>query len=264
LKRFVIIAALFLSAVLVVVSRAVLAQAQGPVIYDDARGTDGSCTASGAADEHVIVCRDLRPGRGVALTDPGAEPAPVSEDGSATPVVAPDAAATPETTDTPRVSATDQDADTVPDELEPGLGLNPTDPDTDGDAVADGEEINRYGTDPTLWDTDGDGLADGEELFVSGTDPLVGDTVSGDGSAGSEERADDTDPVGEEESAPEASDLDSDRDRLADADEATFGTDPTTPDADGDGYYDGDEVNLGTDPLDPASVPAAEPPPSSA
>ena len=49
--------------------------------------------------------------------------------------------------------------------------------------------------------------------------------------------------------------VDSDNDRLADADEAAVGTDPTTPDADGDGYYDGDEVNLGTDPLDPASFP---------
>ena len=176
MKRLVIIAALSLSAVLVVVSHAVLAQA--PVNYDDARGTDGSCTASGPADEHVIVCRDLRPGRGVALIDPGAAPAPISEDGSATPVPAPDAAATPETTDTAVASATDQDADTAPDELEPGLGLDPTDPDTDGDAVADGEEINLYGTDPTVWDTDGDGLADGEELFVSGTDPLVGDTAT--------------------------------------------------------------------------------------
>ena len=45
MKPLVIIAALWLSAVLLVVSRAVLAQAQGPVVYDDARGTDGSCTA---------------------------------------------------------------------------------------------------------------------------------------------------------------------------------------------------------------------------
>jgi Bacterial TSP3 repeat len=262
MQRLVLIAALSLSAVLVVVSHAV--QAQGPVDYDDARGTDGSCTASGPADEHVVVCRDLRPGRGVALTDPGTEPAPGADDGSATPVPAPDAAATPETTDPVMASATDQDADTAPDELEPGLGLDPTDPDTDGDAVADGEEIDLYGTDPTVWDTDGDGLADGDELFVSGTDPLVWDTVSGDGSNASEERANDTNLVVEEGAAPEGSDVDSDSDRLADADEATFGTDPNTPDADGDGYYDGDEVNLGTDPLDPASVPTAESSPASA
>jgi hypothetical protein len=70
-------------------------------------------------------------------------------------------------------------------------------------------------------------------------DPLVWDTVGGDASAGAEEMA-------------------------ADADEAAFGTDPSTPDADGDGYYDGDEVKLGTDPLDVASYPAEEPPPSSA
>ena len=90
--------------------------------------------------------------------------------------------------------------------------------------------------------------------------PSWGTPRRGDGSAGSEERVDDTDLVVEEGAAPEASGVDSDSDRLADADEATFGTDPNTPDADGDGYYDGDEVNLGTDPLDPASVPTAEPP----
>ena len=58
------------------------------------------------------------------------------------------------------------------------------------------------------------------------------------------------------ESAPSGgTGVDTDGDRLADADEAAWGTDPTNPDTDGDGYYDGDEVNLSTDPLDPASHP---------
>ena len=54
-----------------------------------------------------------------------------------------------------------------------------------------------------------------------------------------------------------ASSADRDADRLADTDEATVGTDPSTPDSDGDGYYDGDEVNLGTNPLDAGSFPVA-------
>ena len=258
MKRLVIIAALSLSAVLVAVSHAVLAQA--PVDYDDARGTDGSCRASGPADEHVVVCRDLRPGRGVALTDPGAEPAPGAEDGSATPVAAPEAAATPETTDTAEASATDQDADTAPDELEPGLGLDPTDPDTDGDAVADGEEIGRYGTDPRS----GTPMATVSRMATSSLSPAripSWETPQAVMPQPGRRRWPLTPTWSlRRESAPEASGVDSDTDRLPDADEATVGTDPTTPDADGDGYYDGDEVNLGTDPLDPASVPAAEPP----
>ena len=125
--------------------------------------------------------------------------------------------------------------------------------DSDGDGVADSDEVDLYGTDPATWDTDGDGLSDGDELFVVETDPLLWDT-NGDGVAdGGDETAASAELVAEEGASPEAPGVDSDNDRLADADEAGYGTDPTTPDADGDGYYDGDEVNLGTDPLDPAS-----------
>src|SRR5215204_755195 len=136
--------------------------------------------------------------------------------------------------------------------------------DTDGDGVADSDEVDLYGTDPETWDTDGDGLSDGDELFVGGTDPLVWDT-NGDGvSDGGVAAVADVDPLLAEEVAPvvvedtasSTTSVDSDADRLADADEAAVGTDPTSPDSDGDGYYDGDEVNLGTDPLDAASLPA--------
>jgi hypothetical protein len=141
-------------------------------------------------------------------------------------------------------------ADTTGDETS-----EPVATDTDGDGVADSDEVDLYGTDPETWDTDGDGLSDSDELFVAGTDPLVWDT-DGDGVLdGGGETAASTELVVEEEAAPEASGGDSDNDRLADADEAAVGTDPNSPDADGDGYYDGDEVNLGTDPLDPASFP---------
>jgi len=136
--------------------------------------------------------------------------------------------------------------------------------DTDGDGVADVDEDNLYGTDSLVWDTDGDGLSDGEELFGTLTDPLVWDT-NGDGvSDGGVEAATDSEsvvaqdaaPVVAEDTASSTTSLDSDADRLADADETAVGTDPNNPDSDGDGYYDGDEVNLGTDPLDAASFPA--------
>lgn len=69
------------------------------------------------------------------------------------------------------------------------LGTDPTNPDTDGEGLFDGEEVEIYGTDPTNPDTDGDGLTDFEEvngifcpvgalnnqiLFTS--DPLTPDT----------------------------------------------------------------------------------------
>jgi hypothetical protein len=139
--------------------------------------------------------------------------------------------------------------------MEGEVGVNATVPDSDGDAVADADEVNIYGTDPWGWDTDGDGLSDGEELFATRTDPLVWNTQSGRVSDGGVETAATTELVAEEGAAPGASGLDSDNDRLADADEVAIGTDPYTPDADGDGYYDGDEANLGTDPFDPASFP---------
>jgi Bacterial TSP3 repeat len=146
----------------------------------------------------------------------------------------------------------------APNALEGEAALDATVPDSDGDGVADVDEVNIYGTDPWVWDTDGDGLSDGEELFAFGTDPLVWDTESGSVSDGGVETAASTELVVEEGVAPDAAGVDSDNDRLSDADEAAVGTDPYTPDADGDGYYDGDEANLGTDPLDPVSFPTEE------
>jgi hypothetical protein len=174
MKRLIIVA-LSLSASLAALSGPVPAQAQGPVVYDDASGSDGTCTASRNAGDQMVVCTDLRPGRGVTLTDPGVAPAPppVSEDVSPAPAPEPDAAPAPETTAMAVATATDQDADNAPDESEPGLGLDPTNPDTDADGVADGDEPNIYGTNALNPDTDGDGFSDGEELFGIYTDPLV-------------------------------------------------------------------------------------------
>ena len=84
--------------------------------------------------------------------------------------------------ETTATTATDLDADNYPDGSELSVGLDPANPDTDGDGVADGDETPLYGTDPRNGDTDGDGLLDGDELFVTGTDPLTWDT-DGDGEA---------------------------------------------------------------------------------
>jgi hypothetical protein len=175
-----IIAALGLSLGLGGLSGGVLAQTNsGLVVIDDASGSNGTnrsngnCEISGSGIDRLVTCTDLSPGRGTALTDPGTESAPVTTEAAPPPAPAPEPESAPETTDMAVATATDQDADNAADELEPGLGLDPTNPDTDGDHVADGDEPNLYGTDPTNPDTDGDGLSDGEELFGIFTDPLV-------------------------------------------------------------------------------------------
>jgi hypothetical protein len=173
--RRLIIAAIVLSTNLVGLSGAVLAQ---PVDVDIDRGSDGDCTASGPSSDQMIVCTDLRPGSGRAVNEPGVAAKEVTPTPAPEPAPAGDAEAAPETTDMAVASATDQDADNAPDETEPGLGLDPTNPDTDADGVADGDEPNIYGTDALNADTDGDGASDGEELFGIHTDPLIADNAS--------------------------------------------------------------------------------------
>lgn len=81
-------------------------------------------------------------------------------------------------------TADDQDADNYPDIYEPEAGLDPTNPDTDADSIADGDEVNIFFTDPLMYDTDGDGIGDGDELWWTNTDPLVydADAIGGGGS----------------------------------------------------------------------------------
>jgi len=173
--KWLLIAAFTLSSTLVGLSGGGVALAQSDYVdVDDASGADGGCISSGPPSDQVIFCKDLSPGTGQALNAPGVAAKAVTP----APAPAPDAEAAPETTDMAVASATDGDADNAPDELEPGLGLDPTNPDTDGDGVADGDEPNIYGTDPLNADTDGDGASDGEELFGIFTDPLVWDDPS--------------------------------------------------------------------------------------
>ncbi len=65
----------------------------------------------------------------------------------------------------------DSDGDGLTDLDEVVAGTDPTRPDTDGDEVCDGLELNTYGTDPNLADSDGDGISDGAELAAC-SDPL--------------------------------------------------------------------------------------------
>ena len=122
--------------------------------------------------------------------EPAPAPAPVTET-APEPVADATATDTGETlaTDTAVATEADRDADNYADELEWDLGLDPADADTDDDGVADGDELNIYGTSPTTFDTDGDGASDGEELFGTFTDPLVWDdfSVSGGGAAAAQE-----------------------------------------------------------------------------
>jgi len=169
-----------------------MAQIKGaPIITGN---VDGSCATAPSANstgvnagDWTITCGDLNPGAGMTVIGPPAvvsNPAPPPA-----PVVAPEpinepapvAEPAPETTETATVASEgDLDADNEPDALEADLGLDPTNPDTDADGVADGDELNIYGTEPTLFDTDGDGASDGEELFGVMTDPLVWNDFSAD------------------------------------------------------------------------------------
>ena len=73
----------------------------------------------------------------------------------------------------------DADSDGLFNANEYGLGTNAWDPDTDHDALNDGEEVtgglDGYTTDPLIADTDIDGLNDGAE-FTHSTNPKSSDT----------------------------------------------------------------------------------------
>lgn len=115
------------------------------------------------------------------------------------------------------------------------LGTDPNNPDTDGDGLWDGEEVNIYKTDPLNKDSDGDGLTDYEEVKNYKTDPNKADT-DGDGLNDYDElMKHKTDPLNK----------DTDGDNLTDGDEVLkHKTDPTKKDTDGDGLQDGAEVSI--------------------
>ncbi len=88
----------------------------------------------------------------------------------------------------------DTDMDGLSNIREASIGTDPNIPDTDGDGLTDGEEVQVWHTNPLNRDTDGDSLIDGQEIKI-GTDPLNRDT-DGDGVP------DNTDPYPLERSTP--------------------------------------------------------------
>ena len=74
----------------------------------------------------------------------------------------------------------DTDNDGLLDSRELEIGTDPGDPDTDGDLLKDGWELDSLGTDPSNPDSDGDGVWDGEELDMFDTSPNNADS-DGDG-----------------------------------------------------------------------------------
>lgn len=64
----------------------------------------------------------------------------------------------------------DRDRDGLSDSREAELKTDPDKPDTDGDGLLDGEEVNTYKTNPLAIDTDGDKFSDATEV-LTGHDP---------------------------------------------------------------------------------------------
>jgi hypothetical protein len=106
------------------------------------------------------------------------------------------------------------------------VATNPSQFDTDGDGLSDGEEVGNLKTgsqgdyydgitDPLRADTDSDGLTDGEEVYTL------------------------TNPT----------DFNTDSDGMNDYWEVTEGFDPTHPNPDGDSFEDREEYDRGSDPF---------------
>ncbi len=103
---------------------------------------------------------------------------------------------------------------------------DPTNPDTDGDGVLDGQEVEEENNPRGRGgvDKDGDRMPDKWELTYQ-LDPYVNDR-----------------------------DLDGDNDGLSNWQEYQYGLDPQNPDTDGDGYSDATELKNGYDPSAPGEV----------
>ncbi len=155
----------------------------------------------------------------------------------------------------------DTDGDGLNDGDEATEGTNPNDADSDDDGINDGNEVNGTGplagvgpTNPLDADTDNDGIQDGTEAGVTtpvadpdGAGPLLGTNPA--------VFVPDADPT----TTTNPNDLDSDDDGLADGAEDTNAngavngseTDADDADTDNDGVQDGTELGITTGVADP-------------
>lgn len=170
--------------------------------------------------------------------------------------------------------ALDADSDGLANLAEYQHGTNPQMPDTDGDGLNDGPEVNTYTSDPLVDDTDEDGLDDGDEVLVHSSNPVLDDTdgdelpdgwevlhslspgddgsTNPDNGGAGDPDADTLDNFSEYLLLTDPRDADSDDDGLMDGDELAYFTDPLIPDSDSDGLSDGAEVS--THLTDPAAA----------
>ena len=238
--------------------------------------TTGNCVTTGTPGNWTISCGDINysPGNAVMVAPTINSSNAAGSDGTtnrssdsgslnASPAPAPVSAPVDEVSSDSATgtvaTAEDRDADNYPDALEAEAGLDPTNPDTDGDGVADGDEFTLYSTYPLSWDSDGDGISDGEELFGIKTDPLVNNNGAASAPVADTATTTAPEPVGETlstaptdtASSGAVTATDSDSDGVADVDEVNiYRTDPYNADSDGDGLTDGNELfATTTDPL---------------
>ena len=130
------------------------------------------------------------------------------------------------------LSDTDTDGDGISDDLEIKLGLDPNNPDSDGNGVPDTVVPNGAGL-LQHRDTDGDGISDSRERLL-GLNPNNPDS-DGDGTPDGEEHPSWVTPI---ELLVE---IDSDGDGLSDRVERSLGLNPNNSDTDGNGTPDGEE-----------------------
>jgi gliding motility-associated-like protein len=172
----------------------------------------------------------------------------------------------------------DCDTDGLTNGNEITANTDPFNPDSDGDGVIDGTEVeddtnplvncsfifeNQTVSPSAEWnllDCDLDGLPNGEEILI-GTNPLNPDT-DGDGVNDSQEITDNTSPtnpcsfiLSSQTLVPTTAwnQQDCDTDGLTNEEEVITGTNPTNPDTDGDGVIDGTEITDATNPLEACS-----------
>lgn len=220
-------------------------------------------SGSGGFATHQIVTWDALP-----LTDPDSLSDPTSEDGDSL-------GDNWENFYFGNLSTADDTTNSDPDGLtdleewnsllNEGLLLNPRSGDTDQDSLSDDAEIDTHQTDPTQPDSDGDGLLDGFEVNgqLDPNDPNGEDGASGDPDQ------DDLTNLEEQALRTVPRDDDSDDDGYGDGVETgtgfwsgvtATGTDPLSPDSDGDGILDGAEnPDLDFDPANPETQPGSDP-----